>query len=53
MSQGNTGTLLLHALRTLIVSCLKIIAIIVGWGFTGVGYVLNKIGSIALKLAEK
>ena len=53
MSNKNTAGTFLLAIKTVVVSCLKILAIIVGWVCTCIGFIFSKIGSLALKLAEK
>ncbi len=53
MSHGNTGHVFLQAIRSIIVSVLKVIAIILGWVCKSIGFIFGKIGEISLNLAEK
>jgi len=53
MSNSNQGHIVLHALKAIFVSVLKILAIVCGWTIKLAGAVLTKIGEFTLKLAEK
>ena len=53
MSHGKSGNILLHLLKEAILSCLKIVLLLVGWCLKGTGHLLAKLGELTLKFAEK